>query len=88
MGEIDPVAGLMDHVTAVEVKPVEVAVNCLVAPRERLVVDGDIEILGVWLTGGAVARSATIAVANFVGSAEDFAVTVMFCVDVLEAGAV
>lgn len=62
-------APLRLHVTAVSVVPVTVAVNCWVAPTSTCAAPGDMLIL----TSGT---TVTVAVADFVGSATEVAVTV------------
>ena len=70
-----PTAELNDQVTAV------LALNCCVPPAPKLTE------AGVTVTE-TVGISVTIAVADFVGSAVDVALTVTVCAEVIEAGAV
>ena len=70
--EIVPTAGLTDHVTAVFVVPVTVAVNCCVCDGVKLAVDG----LTVTCMGGTMV---TLAVAVLLVFATLVAVTVTVC---------
>lgn len=72
-------AGLIDHVTVAGLSPVTVAVNCCVAPCNRVAVAGEM------VTGGF---NVTVAVALFVLSATLVALTVTVCCVVTVAGAV
>src|ERR1019366_8847785 len=76
-----PTAGLSDQVTPLLVEPLTVAVNCWVWER---VIDA---VEGVTVTE-TVGVSATVAVADFVGSATLVAVTVTVWELAIEAGAV
>ena len=74
-------AGLSDQVTPLLVEPLTVAVNCWVWERVIDAVEGvtDTETVGV---------SATVAVADLVGSATLVACTVTVCAAAMLAGAV
>ena len=76
-----PTGELKDQVTAVFVEPVTLVVNCCVCDAARVFVAGLIDTA----TGGF---TVTVATADLDGSATLVAVTVMFCVIAIEAGAV
>ena len=81
MLETVPTAGFKDQVTAVFDDPLTAAVNCWVWDAVRDAVNGVRETV----TGGA---SATLALADLVGSAALVAVTVTVCALEIEVGAV
>jgi hypothetical protein len=76
-----PTAGLNDHVIAVLEVPVTVVPNCWLDEAYRATLEGPT----VTVTGGL---RLMVAMADFVGSAVLVAVSVTFCVLVMEAGAV
>lgn len=75
-----PTSGLTDQVTPVLLLPETVAVNCAVWLAETVALAGVILIA----TGGF---SVTVALADFVESAADVAVTTICCCAVIVAGA-
>ena len=76
-----PTAGLTDHVTAVFCEPVTVAANCRVWDATS---DAEVGVIDT-ATGGT---SATLALADLVGSAALVALTITVCPLEIELGAV